>query len=201
MGPEVIRRTPGFELKLYADADYSRNSHDTRRSTILFAQFLDNMALYSMVIPKSRKMLCSNAVNMFNTRRSKHIETVTTSSKSRSNGHTVADSIGERSKRPTTYKFKTDCSIIPVWLSYGMLRKGGDVVPPGYSYECSWPGLSDCAQLMKSRAEEPVKKGSLMNLSDHRCSSTTVIMIPQGIIVNVTDQIEYRPYTRASLQI
>ncbi|GJU63554.1 hypothetical protein Tco_1245389 [Tanacetum coccineum] len=35
----------------------------------------------------------------------------------RSNGHTVADSIGERSKRPTTYKFKTDCSIIPVWKS------------------------------------------------------------------------------------
>ncbi|GJU90057.1 retrovirus-related pol polyprotein from transposon TNT 1-94 [Tanacetum coccineum] len=34
---------------------------------------------------------------------------------SRSNGHTVADSIGERLKQPTAYKFKTDCSIIPVW--------------------------------------------------------------------------------------
>ncbi|GJR59499.1 zinc finger, CCHC-type containing protein [Tanacetum coccineum] len=34
---------------------------------------------------------------------------------SRSNGHTIADSIGERLKRPTAYKFKTDCSIIPVW--------------------------------------------------------------------------------------
>ncbi|GJZ38702.1 hypothetical protein Tco_0585265 [Tanacetum coccineum] len=29
----------------------------------------------------------------------------------RSNGHTVADSIGERLKQPTAYKFKTDCSI------------------------------------------------------------------------------------------
>ncbi|GKD14744.1 zinc finger, CCHC-type containing protein, partial [Tanacetum coccineum] len=32
-----------------------------------------------------------------------------------SNGHTVADSIAERLTRPTAYKFKTDCSIIPVW--------------------------------------------------------------------------------------
>ncbi|GJU45269.1 hybrid signal transduction histidine kinase M [Tanacetum coccineum] len=34
---------------------------------------------------------------------------------SESNGHTVADSIAERLTRPTAYKFKTDCSIIPVW--------------------------------------------------------------------------------------
>ncbi|GJZ57603.1 hypothetical protein Tco_0613097 [Tanacetum coccineum] len=34
-----------------------------------------------------------------------------------SNGHTVADSIGERLKQPTAYKFKTDCSIIPVGYS------------------------------------------------------------------------------------
>ncbi|GJR99071.1 hypothetical protein Tco_0315580 [Tanacetum coccineum] len=36
------------------------------------------------------------------------------SGKKLSNGHTVADSIGERLKQPTAYKFKTDCSIIPV---------------------------------------------------------------------------------------
>ncbi|GJS84277.1 hypothetical protein Tco_0750818 [Tanacetum coccineum] len=36
--------------------------------------------------------------------------------KALSNGHTVADSIGERLKRPTAYQFKTDCSIIPVWV-------------------------------------------------------------------------------------
>ncbi|GJU71307.1 retrovirus-related pol polyprotein from transposon TNT 1-94 [Tanacetum coccineum] len=30
-------------------------------------------------------------------------------------GRTVADSIAERLTRPTAYKFKTDCSIIPVW--------------------------------------------------------------------------------------
>ncbi|GJW38289.1 hypothetical protein Tco_0064134 [Tanacetum coccineum] len=34
---------------------------------------------------------------------------------SRSKGRTVADSIAERLTRPTAYKFKTDCSIIPVW--------------------------------------------------------------------------------------
>ncbi|GJV20433.1 integrase, catalytic region, zinc finger, CCHC-type containing protein [Tanacetum coccineum] len=32
-----------------------------------------------------------------------------------SKGRTVADSIAERLTRPTVYKFKTDCSIIPVW--------------------------------------------------------------------------------------
>ncbi|GJW59356.1 zf-CCHC domain-containing protein [Tanacetum coccineum] len=35
----------------------------------------------------------------------------------RSKGRTVADSIAERLTRPTAYKFKTDCSIIPVWKS------------------------------------------------------------------------------------
>ncbi|GJY20616.1 hypothetical protein Tco_0393182 [Tanacetum coccineum] len=42
-----------------------------------------------------------------------------------SNGHTVADSIGERSKQPTAYKFKTDCSIIPVWARGEMLYHQG----------------------------------------------------------------------------
>ncbi|GKA26696.1 hypothetical protein Tco_0712805 [Tanacetum coccineum] len=36
-------------------------------------------------------------------------------SSKRSKGRTVADSIAERLTRPTAYKFKTDCSIIPVW--------------------------------------------------------------------------------------
>ncbi|GJY94237.1 hypothetical protein Tco_0510598 [Tanacetum coccineum] len=35
-----------------------------------------------------------------------------------SKGRTVADSIAERLTRPTAYKFKTDCSIIPVWNVY-----------------------------------------------------------------------------------
>ncbi|GJU37076.1 hypothetical protein Tco_1185430 [Tanacetum coccineum] len=35
--------------------------------------------------------------------------------KSWSKGRTVADSIAARLTRPTAYKFKTDCSIIPVW--------------------------------------------------------------------------------------
>ncbi|GKB05671.1 hypothetical protein Tco_0833866, partial [Tanacetum coccineum] len=34
-----------------------------------------------------------------------------------SKGRTVADSIAERLTRPTAYKFKTDCNIIPVWYS------------------------------------------------------------------------------------
>ncbi|GJU09711.1 hypothetical protein Tco_1132107 [Tanacetum coccineum] len=60
---------------------------------------------------------------------------------SESKGRTVADSIAERLTRPTAYKFKTDCSIIPVW---------------------------DIRGTSLSRAGKPVKKVLLMNLSDHR---------------------------------
>ncbi|GJS46088.1 retrovirus-related pol polyprotein from transposon TNT 1-94 [Tanacetum coccineum] len=63
----------------------------------------------------------------------------------KSQGRTVADSIAERLTRPTAYKFKTDCSIIPVWAFYGI--RGTSL----------------------SRAGKPVKKVLLMNLSDHRC--------------------------------
>ncbi|GKC98262.1 hypothetical protein Tco_1168537 [Tanacetum coccineum] len=35
---------------------------------------------------------------------------------SRSKGRTVTDSIAERLTRPIAYTFKTDCSIIPVWV-------------------------------------------------------------------------------------
>ncbi|GJR46532.1 putative ribonuclease H-like domain-containing protein [Tanacetum coccineum] len=37
---------------------------------------------------------------------------------SESKGRTVADSIAARLTRPTVYKFKTDCSIIPVWHTH-----------------------------------------------------------------------------------
>ncbi|GJV36146.1 retrovirus-related pol polyprotein from transposon TNT 1-94 [Tanacetum coccineum] len=40
---------------------------------------------------------------------------------SKSKGRTVADSIAERLTRPTAYKFKTDCSIIPVWGASSIL--------------------------------------------------------------------------------
>ncbi|GJZ35250.1 retrovirus-related pol polyprotein from transposon TNT 1-94 [Tanacetum coccineum] len=36
--------------------------------------------------------------------------------RTKSKGRPVADSIAERLTRPTAYKFKTDCSIIPVWV-------------------------------------------------------------------------------------
>ncbi|GKB36414.1 FAR1-related sequence 10, partial [Tanacetum coccineum] len=75
---------------------------------------------------------------------------------SRSKGRTVADSIDARLTRPTVYKFKTDCSIIPVWAL----------------------GIRGTSL---SRAGKPVKKVLLMNLSDHRCSIHTVIIDPHGI--------------------
>ncbi|GJU62393.1 retrovirus-related pol polyprotein from transposon TNT 1-94 [Tanacetum coccineum] len=57
---------------------------------------------------------------------------------SESKGRTVADSIAERLTRPTAYKFKTDCSIIPVWNllfhvresdSYGMNEESDGLYP------------------------------------------------------------------------
>ncbi|GJU44722.1 retrovirus-related pol polyprotein from transposon TNT 1-94 [Tanacetum coccineum] len=63
------------------------------------------------------KVLLLYAVIVFNTRALQAtLISFTTSSKSRSKGRTVADSIAERLTRPTAYKVKTDCSIIPVWL-------------------------------------------------------------------------------------
>ncbi|GJW67210.1 hypothetical protein Tco_0121634 [Tanacetum coccineum] len=51
----------------------------------------------------------------------------------RSKGRTVADSIAERLTRPTAYKFKTDCSIIPVWISQSL--KGIFINQSKYSLE------------------------------------------------------------------
>ncbi|GJS79101.1 hypothetical protein Tco_0373834 [Tanacetum coccineum] len=82
----------------------------------------------------------------------------------RSNGHTVADSIGERSKRPTTYKFKTDCSIIPVWKSV-----------------VSWSWMK--VILWNAEKEYVVHQGAVF---------LHVIIDPHGIRGYVTDQIVYR---------
>ncbi|GJU73560.1 copia protein [Tanacetum coccineum] len=46
---------------------------------------------------------------------------------SESKGRTVADSIAERLTRPTAYKFKTVCSIIPVWVTKAEGNDGVEV--------------------------------------------------------------------------
>ncbi|GKB36608.1 reverse transcriptase domain-containing protein [Tanacetum coccineum] len=68
----------------------------------------------------------------------------------RSKGRTVADSIAERLTRPTAYKFKTDCSIIPVWRT-ASIRKSDTSV------------LED----LKALSWKTCQEGSLLNLSDH----------------------------------
>ncbi|GJU68285.1 hypothetical protein Tco_1254544 [Tanacetum coccineum] len=45
----------------------------------------------------------------------------------KSKGRTVADSIAERLTRPTAYKFKTDCSIIPVWNQIELAKPFNDI--------------------------------------------------------------------------
>ncbi|GJT54022.1 hypothetical protein Tco_0989076 [Tanacetum coccineum] len=51
---------------------------------------------------------------------------------SESKGHTVADSIAERLTRPTAYKFKTDCSIIPVWTCAHIHTTVSEVIKKAY---------------------------------------------------------------------
>ncbi|GJR23173.1 hypothetical protein Tco_0971700 [Tanacetum coccineum] len=72
----------------------------------------------------------------------------------RSKGRTVADSIAERLTRPTAYKFKTDCSIIPVWRT-ASIRKSDTSV------------LED----LKALSWKTCQEGSLLNLSDHRSTN------------------------------
>ncbi|GKD56050.1 hypothetical protein Tco_1289437 [Tanacetum coccineum] len=76
----------------------------------------ENMALRSTKFRciVTIKVLLLYAVIVFNTRVPSTLIFVTTLSKSRSKGRTIADSINAGLTRPTAYKFKTDCSIIPV---------------------------------------------------------------------------------------
>ncbi|GJV17224.1 hypothetical protein Tco_1362547 [Tanacetum coccineum] len=96
---------------------------------------------------------------------------------SRSKGRTVADSIAERLTRPTAYKFKTDCSIIPVWCV--SIRTSGLEIG-----ETLGNLILRLLEETVVRAGKPVKKVLLMNLSDHRCSIHTVIIDPHGIRAN-----------------
>ncbi|GJR77833.1 alcohol dehydrogenase 1 [Tanacetum coccineum] len=96
--------------------------------------------------------------------------------RSLSKGRTVVDSIAERLTRPTAYKFKTDCSIIPVWVFYSdlkdMLEERGCCTTGLYSYEgYHGPGLSGLSPLVKWDL--------------HKCCSIhTVIIDPHGIRAN-----------------
>ncbi|GJR67851.1 retrovirus-related pol polyprotein from transposon TNT 1-94 [Tanacetum coccineum] len=51
---------------------------------------------------------------------------------SESKGRTVADSIAERLTRPPAYKFKTDCSIIPVWTHAHIHTTVSEVIKKAY---------------------------------------------------------------------
>ncbi|GJR85383.1 retrovirus-related pol polyprotein from transposon TNT 1-94 [Tanacetum coccineum] len=105
----------GFELKAFADADYT-GCHDTRRSTSGSAQFLGHrLVSWSSKKQKSTAISTTEAESL--TIRMNVLNPLGCAPQivERSKGRTVADSIAERLTRPTAYKFKTDCSIIPVW--------------------------------------------------------------------------------------
>ncbi|GJT00740.1 retrovirus-related pol polyprotein from transposon TNT 1-94 [Tanacetum coccineum] len=115
------------------DDDDLAGCHDTRRSTSGSAQFLGHR-----LVSWSSKKQKSTAISTYGVitiapiqvavlKSSDAIQTQSMDLRSTkipmSKGRTVADSIAERLTRPTAYKFKTDCSIIPVWDTSG-IEKG-----------------------------------------------------------------------------
>ncbi|GJS45599.1 retrovirus-related pol polyprotein from transposon TNT 1-94 [Tanacetum coccineum] len=109
----------GFALKAFADADYA-GCQDTRRSTSGSAQFLgDRLVSWSLKKQKSTAISTTEAEyialsRLFNIPDLSTLISITTSSKSKLKeelfncqlGRNVADSIAERLKRPTAYKFR-----------------------------------------------------------------------------------------------
>ncbi|GJV67256.1 alcohol dehydrogenase 1 [Tanacetum coccineum] len=92
----------------FTDADYE-DGHDTQRSNSGSAQFLD----IGLLAERFATLLPLLGVKQMSPETLKELQD---ESVSESKGRTVADSIAERLTRPTAYKFKTDCSIIPVWV-------------------------------------------------------------------------------------
>ncbi|GJW95365.1 hypothetical protein Tco_0175037 [Tanacetum coccineum] len=84
---------------------------------------------------------------------------------------TVADSIAERLTRPTAYKFKTDCSIIPVWPSREDAYDS-DVDEGPMLLSLSWP---TCHPLV-----QPTVK------SMRNCSSEQIIGVPANERASLT---------------
>ncbi|GJX62284.1 hypothetical protein Tco_0295184 [Tanacetum coccineum] len=146
--------TPAIDAdhSLFANADYGMDAMTHGAGTSGSARFLGHRDLLAGH-PKSKKycdhlhkrvlntsaanrMLCSNSLDaVLNSRRMWNA----------SKGRTVADSIDARLSRPTVYKFKTDCSIIPVW-------NGETLGNPEYLV---------LEETILSRPRKPVKKGSI----------------------------------------
>ncbi|GJZ85215.1 integrase, catalytic region, zinc finger, CCHC-type containing protein [Tanacetum coccineum] len=67
-----------------------------------------------------------------------------------SKGRTVADSIAETLTRPTAYKVKTDCSIIPVWLWQVKVNRRYN----GHSEKVKLKQIKDQDQVITSSSED-----------------------------------------------
>ncbi|GJU43477.1 retrovirus-related pol polyprotein from transposon TNT 1-94 [Tanacetum coccineum] len=125
---------------------------------------------------ETTKCYCSSATICSTLAFQAHRSSSPLSTKSRSKGRTVADSIAERLTRPTAYKFKTDCSIIPVWDSEVEILISVLVL--------DHPGL-----------EERQTLGNLIL----RCSIHTVIIDPHGIRAKDTQSIRAKTCTNPLL--
>ncbi|GJT88323.1 hypothetical protein Tco_1070040 [Tanacetum coccineum] len=103
-----------------------------------------------------------------------------------SKGRTVADSIAERLTRPTAYKFKTDCSIIPVWGL--IIQDEGSIVPveshhtPTGASSTSQPHLSPTLRSsIKQETEVPQPSSPPhTNVADEAATTVTSLEAGQG---------------------
>ncbi|GJU09712.1 retrovirus-related pol polyprotein from transposon TNT 1-94 [Tanacetum coccineum] len=96
-------------------------------------------------------------------------------------GRTVADSIAERLTRPTVYKFKTDCSIIPVWVLRLILPKHIKVM-----------SLSTTELKRQARVEHyhDSSRGDLRATSNVRRPSTRDSSFKNSVLSNAKNSLE-----------
>ncbi|GJV44813.1 retrovirus-related pol polyprotein from transposon TNT 1-94 [Tanacetum coccineum] len=144
-----IRKDSGFELKDFCRGWICRMSCDTQKVPLAQSISLGHR-LVSWSLQKAEKYCHHPLQRLFTEERLRNttptawrlndmsrglLKELQDESVSESKGRTVADFIAARLTRPIVYKFKTDCSIIHVWV---IVRNAEDrdVCPPGYSYEC-----------------------------------------------------------------
>ncbi|GJW08194.1 hypothetical protein Tco_1570617 [Tanacetum coccineum] len=134
----------GFELKAFADADYIKEQVERKVVELYFVETKYQLAdIFTKVLPRERFATLLP------------LKELQDESISESKGRTVADSIAERLTRPTAYKFKTDCSIIPVWFSTVLDKYSFDVL----NTHSAWVKASkEIAGLMLMTMEPDIQK-------------------------------------------
>ncbi|GJU18223.1 hypothetical protein Tco_1146189 [Tanacetum coccineum] len=98
-----------------------------------------------------------------------------------SKGRTVADSIDARLTRPTVYKFKTDCSIIPVWGVGELSQEINNHSVPTLISQAPGPSRK------RSRSPSSSSYPDTTNFSDDKPASETPELNPEDMTARLED--------------